>query len=301
MREFIGHFSPGPQYDLPGIMGGATGNYTGATQRLLNNSAAATGHRVTLSSADLAGRPVLNTTPGSHADATRQGSTVAASQSTNFWRSATMRQPGERIYPQPAGGKQTWYESASGLAQTKVQDELKASLAERWRAMPKKPFRMTTDMMADPPLACNFGSGNCRTDCEARRQPNRPRTGHPPTEQCSTRTTRRRSPRARTHPLTDGAVGGCDLQWRESKIQGYQSSAAPRIAKPSAGGPLRYAFVQTMGTNSVPRGTACADFDGGRITQYKVRRPNSPLPGERQTLMSSSASAAELRTPDWQR
>lgn len=96
-------------------------------------------------------------------------------------------------------------------------------------------------------------------------------------------------------------MGGCDLQWRESKIQGYQSSAAPRIAKPSAGGPLRYAFVQTMGTNSVPRGTACADFDGGRITQYKVRRPNSPLPGERQTLMSSSASAAELRTPDWQR
>ena len=95
-------------------------------------------------------------------------------------------------------------------------------------------------------------------------------------------------------------MGGCDLQWRESKIQGYQSSAAPRMAKPSAGGPLRYAFVQTMGTNSVPRGTACADFDGGRITQYKVRRPNSPLPGERQTL-SSSASAAELRTPDWQR
>ena len=47
------------------------------------------------------------------------------------------------------------------LARTKVQDELKASLAERWRAMPK-PFRMTTDMMADPPLACNFGSGNCR-------------------------------------------------------------------------------------------------------------------------------------------
>ena len=70
------------------------------------------------------------------------------------------------------------------------------------------------------------------------------------------------------------------MQWRESKISGYRTTAAPRIVKPTATGPLRYAFVQNMGTNSVPRGTACADFDGGRITQYKMRRPNSPLPGE---------------------
>lgn len=257
MREMVGHFSPGPQYDLPGIMGGATGNFTGATQRLLNNSAAATGHRVTLSSADLGGRPVLHSTMGSHADATRKGSTMAASHSGAFWRSATMRQPHERVFPQPAGARQIWYEPASELGRTKVQDELKATLAERYREMPKKPFRMTTDMMADPPLACNFGSGNCRTDY--------------------------------------GAVGGCDLDWRESKIQGYQSTAAPRIVKPTATGPLRYAFVQTMGTNSVPRGTACADFDGGRITQYKIRRPNSPLPGERS--LAGSASAAMLSTP----
>ena len=168
MREMVGHFSPGPQYDLPGIMGGATGNYTGATQRLLNNSEAATGHRVTLSSADLGGRPVLSSTMGSHADATRKGSTMAASHSTAFWRSATMLQPHERIQgPKPAGARQIWYEQPSELGRTKVQDELKASLAERWREVPKKPFRMTTDMMADPPLASNFGSGNCRTDCEA--------------------------------------------------------------------------------------------------------------------------------------
>ena len=50
-----------------------------------------------------------------------------------------------------------------------------------------------------------------------------------------------------------------------------------------------------MGTNSVPRGTACADFDGGRITQYKIRLPNSPLPGERS--LAGSASAAMLSTP----
>ena len=177
MREMVGHFSPGPQYDLPGIMGGATGNYTGATQRLLNNSEAATGHRVTLSSADLGGRPVLSSTMGSHADATRKGSTLAASHSTAFWRSATMLQPHERIQgPKPAGARQIWYEPASELGRTKVQDELKASLAERWREVPKKPFRMTTDMMADPPLASNFGSGNCRTDCEASAS----RTGDPP-------------------------------------------------------------------------------------------------------------------------
>ena len=46
-----------------------------------------------------------------------------------------------------------------------------------------------------------------------------------------------------------------------------------------------------MGTNSVPRGTACADFDGGRITQYKVRRPNSPLPA---TRMGGSVSAVPV-------
>lgn len=64
--------------------------------------------------------------------------------------------------------------------------------------------------------------------------------------------------------------------------------------KPTATGPLRYAFVQSMGTNSVPRGTACADFDGGRITQYKIRRPNSPLPGERP--LAGSVSAALIST-----
>lgn len=79
-----------------------------------------------------------------------------------------MLQPHERIQgPKPAGARQIWYEQPSELGRTKVQDELKASLAERWREVPKKPFRMTTDMMADPPLASNFGSGNCRTDCEA--------------------------------------------------------------------------------------------------------------------------------------
>ena len=45
MRVFIGHYGPGPQYDVPSSIGGATGNYIASTQRLLDNCAVATGHR----------------------------------------------------------------------------------------------------------------------------------------------------------------------------------------------------------------------------------------------------------------
>ena len=70
------------------------------------------------------------------------------------------------------------------------------------------------------------------------------------------------------------------------------SGTAPRIGpKPKTSGPLRYAFVQTMGPNSVPRGTSLADFDGGRVTQYQTRRPNSPLPA---TRMGGSVSAVPV-------
>ena len=167
MREMVGHFGPGPQYDLPGMMGGSAGNYTAATKKLLLHSEQATGQRVTLSSADLGGRPVLNSTMGSHADATRRGSTGAATHSTAFWRSASMIQPHERRQGlTSAGAGQMWYEQQSELGRTKMQDELKASYRERWRKEPALPLRMVSDMMADPPLASNFGSGNCRTDCE---------------------------------------------------------------------------------------------------------------------------------------
>lgn len=247
MREMVGHFSPGPQYDVPGSIGGSTGNFIASTQRMLDNCAQATGKRVTLSAADLGGRPVFNTTQGSHADATRRGSTVAVGDSTAYWRSATMVQPRERRQgPSPIGHPQVWFEPKGSLGQTKIQEGLKASLRETWREVPSQPFRQVGDITADPPLASVFGSGNCRTDY--------------------------------------GRVGGMDRGWRESKIQGYTSAGAPRIGPAGLAGPLRYAFIQNMGPNSVPRGTALADFDGGRPTQYKTRRPNSPLPGAEGTI-----------------
>ena len=52
-----------------------------------------------------------------------------------------------------------------------------------------------------------------------------------------------------------------DREWRESKVQGYTSSA-PKIRKPSIGRPLRYAFIQPHGVNSLPKGVDKVHFDG---------------------------------------
>ena len=220
MRVFIGHYGPGPQYDVPSSIGGATGNYIASTQRLLDNCAVATGHRATLSAADVGGQPIFNTTPGSHADATRRGGTAPALGCTNFWRSNVMVQPHERLTGvlRKDAPPNVWTEHKASLGQTKLQEEMKASLRERYREVPKAPFRMVTDMLAEPcaapmggqtggkchtrgaflcllhpccsshrgvsprrrPLAANFGSGSCRTDY--------------------------------------GGYGGVEAGWRESKI-----------------------------------------------------------------------------------
>lgn len=239
MREMVGHFSPGPQYDVPGTIGGSTGNFIAATKEMLGRVSQFTGQPVVkLSAADLGGRPAFNTTSGSFADAGRRGSTAAGEGSTAYWRSATMVQPREHLQgPSSQGARQVWMEEKDALGQTKLQDDLKATLRERWRQVPSAPFRMVPDMVADPPFASVFGPGNCRTDY--------------------------------------GGIGGLETKWRESKIQGY-GGTAPKLGPAPVAGPLRYAFVQNMGPNSVPRGTALADFDGGRSTAYKPRRPTGP-------------------------
>ena len=152
MRVFIGHYGPGPQYDVPSSIGGATGNYIASTQRLLDNCAVATGHRATLSAADVGGQPIFNTTPGSHADATRRGGTAPALGCTNFWRSNVMVQPHERLTGvlRKDAPPNVWTEHKASLGQTKLQEEMKASLRERYREVPKAPFRMVTDMLAEP-------------------------------------------------------------------------------------------------------------------------------------------------------
>ena len=238
MREMVGHFSPGPLYDVPGTVGGATGNFIASTDRLLSHKADLTGTRVKLSAADVGGRPCFNTTSGSFADGTRKGGTAQAEGVTAYWRSATMVQPNEwTMAPTSFGGRQIWVENKDTFKQTKLQDEMKASLKERWRDVPSRPFRQVPDMLADPPLAFVFGPGKARTDY--------------------------------------GKIGGMDRDWRESKIQGHKSFA-PKIGPAPVTGPLRYAFIQNMGPNSVPRDSICSDFDGGRQTTYKPRRPVGP-------------------------
>ena len=61
-----------------------------------------------------------------------------------------------------------------------------------------------------------------------------------------------------------------------SQVKGY-TGGAPKLGPAPSAGHLRYAFIQTMGPNSVPRDSATADVDGGRITQYAVERPFNEL------------------------
>ncbi|KAL1495581.1 hypothetical protein AB1Y20_016942 [Prymnesium parvum] len=240
LRELQGHFSPGPQYSVPGSIGGAAGNYTHASVRL----AAAVPHsraRQTLCASALGGTACFTHTRGSFTDEGRIHGFEPAHAGTNYWRSATMLQPEEPELLSKAATreyKQTWHESAGSLRASKVQDELKRKLAERSRTLPKMPFRQVQDYRADPPLASVLGSA----------------TGH----------------------SDFGVLGGMDLQWRESKIQGY-TGGAPRMGPPPKAGRLRYAFVQPMGPNSVPRDAAVADVDGGRITHYAVQRPHGEV------------------------
>jgi len=133
---------------------------------------------------------------------------------------------------------QSWHETTDTLHDTKVQNDINRKLSERSRGAPKMPFRQVNDYRADPPFASVFGSAIGHTDF--------------------------------------GVVGGMDRQWRESKVQGYKGGA-PKLGPPPRGGRLRYAFIQPMGPNSVPRDAAMADVDGGRITKYAVERPIADL------------------------
>ena len=66
------------------------------------------------------------------------------------------------------------------------------------------------------------------------------------------------------------------------------TSGAPRIGPKPKTSKLRYAFVQPMGPNSVPRDAGQADFDGGRATRYKFDRATQVRP---QSMLESRRSA----------
>jgi len=249
MREKYGHYSPGPQYSIPGTMGGAAANANAATERLATTNPAATFTRLAsaampytslhpptqpgsngagckLTATQLGGTANFVMTSGSFADHTRPGGTGAVSGSTEYWRSATMLQPKEPDFhnsgPRPHT-QQRWHMTEDQARDTREQDAIKQSLRERSRPDPKAPRRQTADFRSDPPNATVFGSGHAHSEF--------------------------------------GKLGGLEGEWRESKVAGYKSTG-PKMG-PSTG-PLRYAFVQPKGPNSVPKGASKANFDGDR-------------------------------------
>lgn len=94
MREMQGHFSPGPQYNLPSFVGGSVGNFVASNNRLAN-TAPANGGRVKLSASDLGGAPSFTLTQGSFSDSKRLRDFEPKETGAAFWRGATMLQPAE--------------------------------------------------------------------------------------------------------------------------------------------------------------------------------------------------------------
>ena len=272
MREMLGHFSPGPQYNLPSTIGGGAKNLAVAESRLvatvppedhaalrksalpyttywgntsLSMSSTAPGGTAKLSASDLGAHASFTMTSGSFADPERAGGPPA--HSTEYWRTATMITPGERSFGNGgATGGGAWHYAPSQLGASKAQQEIRDACAASWRPQPSKPRRQVLDMRADPPCATVFGSSAAHTDF--------------------------------------GVVGGMDREWRESKVQGYTSSA-PKMRKPSVGRPLRYAFIQPHGVNSLPKGVDKVHFDGCHAKDGSK--------SARATLRSTGGSAAE--------
>jgi len=257
MREMQGHFSPGPQYNLPSFVGGSVGNFVASNNRLAN-TAPANGGRVKLSASDLGGAPSFTLTQGSFSDSKRLPDFEPKETGTAFWRGATMLQAAEpnlvNSSPRP-DLMQSWHEAKHTLHDTKIQHDLNRKLAERSRNAPKMPFRQVDDFKADPPFASTFGSASGHTDF--------------------------------------GVVGGMDRQWRESKVLGYKGGGT-MLGPPPRGGRFRYAFVQPMGPNSVPRDAALADVDGGRITKYAVDRPLNEMLSMGGLRASTSSGALQV-------
>jgi len=274
MRDMLGHFSPGPQYGLPGAVGGAHGNEKASAARLasqtplartLNLDAAAmpypsvyaaTGRGGKLTAADLGATEQFNLTRGSHADPQRNGGTEEIEKSTDYWRTPTMLQLNEpnryNAGPYPAV-QQPWHMTPTMAGETQGQEDVKQALRERWRPTPKLPKRQVGDMRADPPLATVFGSTQAHEDF--------------------------------------GGIGGMDRGWRESKVQGH-STCGPNWGKST--GALRYAFIQKTGPNSIPNGVAKVDFAGGRISYATTdgSMPRSSMPDGTMLLTPSSPEAS---------
>ena len=232
MREMRGHFSPGPQYTIPTTIGGAQGNsFTNQkslqkrNEKLLAGSHGQTADRGVLHPAPHGAEPIFKLTPGSYADQTRASRPATSPRARGlppqaFWNKATTAQEHE-FHSQldkanAQADRKPWVEtSRHNCYGHELQDgAAKNYYTDRNRSPSRKPLRQLADACADPPLANVFGSLNSK------------------------------------HFL--GSIGGIDREWRESKVV-PSSGGATAFGPPPKMGPLRAAYVQPMGPNSIPR------------------------------------------------
>ena len=142
MREFSAA-RRAARYSLPRRRSAADSNSRAASARLLSIPATAVGGaaRVSLSAADLSGADAAYAR-GSFSDATRPGAPEHAKGSTAYWRASSMPQPNEHV-PQLGADPVVPPGVARGperrARQPALQDDIKASMAARWRPAPSKP------------------------------------------------------------------------------------------------------------------------------------------------------------------
>ena len=142
-------------------------------------------------------------------------------------------------------------------------------------------MRMVSDMMADPPLASNFGSGNCRTDCETTSS----RTGGPstplggPSTPVDDHATRRATRPYIVRPL----IPACTAPWQMAAL----------VAATSIGVRARYRATPALrrpGSSNRKRRGRCAMLSSRTWapTRYPAA-PRSPTSTEGASLSSRCA------------
>lgn len=214
MGQMMGHFSPGPQYTVPGGIGGAPANRFALERKLqtdrtkfAGNDIMAQTSRSTQYANSMRGEPQFSLTQGSFADPLRTvGSTgpePTLDTDSTYWRQSTMLQRSERHVSTPyksyarreevTPSKMPWTEDCRGSHTygNEIQNLERDKLRRRTRAVTAMPFRNAVDVVADPPLANIFGSLKSHADY-----------GKVET------------------------LGGLNRSWRESKVGGFTTTGA---------------------------------------------------------------------------
>jgi hypothetical protein len=154
MREMLGHYSPGPQYALPHLIGGSVGNKFAAASRLQAEVEKATQRKV-LNASQLGGVASFSMTSGSFADPSRVASPAPGTANAQYWRAATVLQDSEVKLSkgrQEQPSRKPWLEMGRGQHGygQKMQAYARESLERRSRAYSPVPFRQLPDRASDP-------------------------------------------------------------------------------------------------------------------------------------------------------